>query len=39
MDLMQKGKLSQGMQDRMRRGSRMPGWVKIDSFDWYETLK
>ena len=39
MDLMQRGKLSQGMRDRIQRGSRMPGWVKIDSFDWYDTLK
>ena len=39
MELMQKGKLSPGMQERIKRGSRMPGWVKIDSFDWYGTLK
>jgi hypothetical protein len=39
MELMQKGRLSQGMQERLQRGSRMPGWVKIDSFDWYDTLK
>ena len=39
LELMQKGKLSVGMQERMSRGSRVPGWVKIESFDWYDTLK
>ena len=39
MELMQAGKLSPGMQERMKRGSRMAGWVKIDTFDWYETLE
>mgnify|MGYP000261672901 CR=1 FL=1 len=26
------------MQERMKRGSRMPGWTKRTDFDWYETL-
>jgi hypothetical protein len=32
------GRLSPGMQERLRRGSRMPGWVKRADFDWYSTL-
>ena len=36
---MRQGRLSAGMQERLKRGSKMPGWVKIDTFDWYETLK
>jgi hypothetical protein len=26
------------MQERMALGSRMPGWVKRDAFDWYATI-
>ena len=25
-------------QERLKRGSRMPGWVKRADFDWYATL-
>jgi hypothetical protein len=32
------GQLTEAMQERMKKGSRMPGWVKRESFDWYETL-
>ena len=32
------GHLSAAMQERLRRGSRMPGWVKRGTFDWYATL-
>ena len=37
-ELMAAGKLSAEMQERLRRGSRMPGWVKRAGFDWYATL-
>lgn len=37
-ELMQNGQLTEAMQARMKKGSNMPGWVKRDSFDWYETL-
>jgi hypothetical protein len=30
--------LSAGMQRRLQAGSRMPGWVRRDAFDWYATL-
>ena len=38
MDLMQQGKLSEKMQQRMKAGSRQPGWVKRAEFDWYGTI-
>ena len=37
-ELLKNGQLSEPMQERMKRGSRMPGWVKRSDFDWYETL-
>ncbi len=30
--------LSRGMEARMKQGSKMPGWVKRESFDWYATI-
>ena len=38
MTLMQEGKLSEKMQQRMQAGSRQPGWVKRSEFDWYGTI-
>jgi hypothetical protein len=38
MALMQEGKLSEKMRQRMQAGSRMPGWVKRSEFDWYATI-
>ena len=38
LDLLQKGKLSPQMEERLKRGSRQPGWVKRDAFDWYATI-
>jgi len=32
------GDLKEKMVERMTKGSRMPGWVRRDSFDWYETI-
>jgi ketosteroid isomerase-like protein len=32
------GKLSDVMQERMKKGATMPGWVKRTTFDWYATL-
>jgi hypothetical protein len=37
-ELLQNGQLSEAMQERLKRGSRMPGWVKRSDFDWYDTL-
>jgi hypothetical protein len=37
-ELLHGGRLSAAMEERLRRGSRMPGWVKRESFDWYATL-
>jgi len=37
-ELMKDGKLGDVMQQRIKKGSAMPGWVKTADFDWYETL-
>lgn len=37
-ELMQNGQLTEAMQDRMKKGSKMPGWVKRGGFDWYDSL-
>ena len=37
-ELLKNGQLSEPMHERLKRGSRMPGWVKRSDFDWYETL-
>ena len=38
MQMSKNGQLTPEMQERMKKGSRMPGWVKRDTFDWYETI-
>jgi hypothetical protein len=38
LELLQAGKLGEGMQARMKQGSKAPGWVKRDAFDWYATI-
>ncbi len=37
-DLMKNGQLTERMQERMKRGSKMPGWTHISEFDWFSTL-
>jgi hypothetical protein len=32
------GKLSEVMQERMKKGTGMPGWVERPTFDWYATI-
>ena len=32
------GDLNDTMQDRIKRGARMPGWTKREGFDWYTTM-
>jgi ketosteroid isomerase-like protein len=32
------GQLSPGMQERMQKGSRMPGWIRRGELDWYDTI-
>jgi hypothetical protein len=39
MELAGNGQLTEEMQQRMKKGSRMPGWVKRAEFDWYATLE
>jgi len=39
MEMARNQQLSPEMQDRMKKGSKMPGWVRAEEFDWFETLK
>ena len=32
------GQLTPKMQERMQKGSKMPGWVRRSEFDWYATI-
>lgn len=36
--MMQNDQLSPMMIERMKKGSRMPGWTQRSDFDWYETI-
>ena len=36
--MMKAGKLSAPMVERMKKGSKMPGWTPRSAFDWYATL-
>ncbi len=38
MRMLEAGRLSEKMQQRLKAGSRMPGWVKRPTFDWYGTV-
>jgi hypothetical protein len=32
------GQLTEKMLERMKRGSKAPGWTRRSEFDWFETL-
>ena len=34
----QNGHLKPQMQERLKKGSRMPGWIRRSDFNWYETI-
>ncbi len=36
--MIQNNQLSGPMLERMKRGSRMPGWTKLEDFDWFATI-
>lgn len=38
LDLLQQGRLTPAMQERLKRGSKQPGWVPRESFDWYASV-
>jgi len=38
MEMAKNGQLSGPMQERMKKGSRMPGWTPIGEFDWFASL-
>jgi hypothetical protein len=38
MAMMQAGQLTERMQERMKKGSKMPGWTRREEFDWFSTL-
>lgn len=37
-EMAKNGQLTPAMLERMKRGSKMPGWVRRGEFDWYETI-
>ena len=37
--MMKNNQLSEPMQERMKRGSKMPGWTRRSEFDWFSTLE
>ena len=39
MEMQKNGQLNETMQERVRAGSKMPGWVRRTGFDWYETIE
>jgi hypothetical protein len=39
MEMAKNGHLTEAMQERMKKGSDMPGWVRSGEFDWYETIE
>lgn len=38
MEMQKNGQLNETMQERVRKGSKMPGWLRRTEFDWYETI-
>ncbi len=36
--MMQAGQLTDRMQERMKKGSKMPGWTRRENFDWFSTV-
>ncbi len=38
LGMMENGDLTEVMQERMKKGSRMPGWVRRETFDWFGTV-
>jgi len=36
--MMQNGQLSDRMQERIKKGSKMPGWTRREDFDWLATI-
>lgn len=37
-EMAKNGQLKPKMLERMQKGSKMPGWVRRDDFDWYATI-
>ncbi len=38
LQMAKNNQLSAAMQERMKKGADMPGWVSREAFDWYQTL-
>ena len=34
----QNGQLPERMLERMKKGSKLPGWTRREDFDWFTTL-
>jgi hypothetical protein len=38
LEMLKNDRLSEGMQDRLKKGSKMPGWTLRSEFDWLPTV-
>jgi hypothetical protein len=38
-EMSKNGQLPPAMEERLKRGSDMPGWTRIAEFDWYSTIQ
>jgi hypothetical protein len=38
MQMAKNQQLTPKMLERMKKGSNMPGWVKREAYDWYQTI-
>ncbi len=38
LEMLKNDQLSEGMQERLKKGSRMPGWTRRSEFDWHPTV-
>ena len=36
--MMKNNQLTERMQERMKAGSKMPGWTRREDFNWFATL-
>jgi len=37
-EMAKNGQLNERMQERMKKGHKMPGWTRRENFDWFKTL-
>lgn len=39
LEMAKNGQLTEKMTERMKKGSKMPGWVRAHEFDWFSTIE